>query len=105
MRDNATDVNRIPELWMRLSYPLNPDSLNPTNFFLQQDNGSLASGTPLMDPDNITLRFVPDGPLDNSTAYQLIGTTGLKKQSETSPSSRSTGSSPSPPTRPIQVQI
>ena len=82
MRDNATDVNRTPELWMRLSYPLNPDSLNPTNFFLQQDNGSLASGTPLMDPDNITLRFVPDGPLDNSTAYQLIGTTGLKKQSD-----------------------
>ncbi len=82
MRDNATDINRTPELWMRLSYPLNPDSLNPTNFFLQQDNGSLSSGTPLMDPDNITLRFVPDGPLDNSTAYQLIGTTGLKKQSD-----------------------
>ncbi|MEK9764545.1 MAG: hypothetical protein VW729_17815, partial [Deltaproteobacteria bacterium] len=61
MRDNATDVNLTPELWMRLSYPVNPDSLNPTNFFLQQDNGSLVSGTPLLDPDNITIRFIPDG--------------------------------------------
>ena len=82
MRDNATDVNLTPELWMRLSYPVNPDSLNPTNFFLQQDNGSLVSGTPLLDPDNITIRFVPDGPLAYSTAYQLISTPGLKKQSD-----------------------
>ena len=32
MRDNATDVNRTPELWMRLSYPLNQiRSIQPTS--------------------------------------------------------------------------
>ena len=100
-RFNAGQRDRCQpnELWMRLSYPVNPDSPS-NNFFCNRTTA--ASFWPRSDPDNITLRFVPDGPCF-STVYQLIGTPGLKKQNDNK--SIFQQPNPPPPARPTQVPI
>ena len=82
MRDNATDISLTPELLDAAELSVKSRFAQSNQLLLATRQRQLTSGTPLMDPDNITLRFVPDGPLDNSTAYQLIGTPGLEKQSD-----------------------
>ena len=105
MRDNATDVNLTPELWMRLSYPVNLDSLNqPTSSCNKTTSASfpaLRYWIPTISRSVLFQMGHLPSPLLINWSVLLV----WRSRVTTSPFSNSTVSSPSPPARPTQVRI
>ncbi|MEL0161206.1 MAG: LamG-like jellyroll fold domain-containing protein, partial [Deltaproteobacteria bacterium] len=81
--DNQTSASVYSELSGTFNSELDPSSVNNTNFYLRFDNGSLVSGTTLLDNDNRTVRFIPHAPLLTDKDYQLVATNQILRVDST----------------------
>jgi len=82
-RNGATDVDLNKNILVQFSKKLNPETINSNTFYVQNDNGSIVTGS--VSYTETTAKFNPSGALQDGTEFTATITVDIEDQFGHSP--------------------
>lgn len=84
-QNGATDVDLNTNIIVQFSKKLNPETINSNTFYVQNDNGSIISGSVSYADTTATAKFNPSGVLQDATEFTATITVDIEDQFGHSP--------------------
>ena len=84
-RNGATDIDLNKNILVQFSKKLNPETINSNTFYVQNDNGSIVTGSVSYANTTATAKFNPSGALQDGTEFTATITVDIEDQFGHSP--------------------